>query len=151
MISARSSMICFPNEKKKKNNVCVQTSLISWPLEWLFLKQTINLHGLRHILSQTRSHGEKFGASNNGIFNLGAVALSWITIAAKSPVTLIWLWQRMYQKTFYCLKMLISLTKLKNLGMTWIEQGICNYLKFALHTISWVCTCLTTNSIKLTT
>lgn len=47
---------------------CVQSDSMrvwaTWPLEWLLLESTIILHGLRHILSQTRSHGDNFGASN---------------------------------------------------------------------------------------
>ena len=47
---------------------CIQSDPMrvwaSWPLEWLFHKSTIILHGLRHILSQTRSHGDNFGVLN---------------------------------------------------------------------------------------
>ena len=62
MVLFMADLVCIElawDEMRFNASVCY-----NWLLEWLFLKSTIILHGLRRILSQTRSHGDNFGASN---------------------------------------------------------------------------------------
>ena len=48
----------------QSDSMQVWATCIDHSNDWLFLKSAIILHELRHILSQTRSHGDNFGASN---------------------------------------------------------------------------------------